>query len=315
MVETRDRTLNFGSMSLTEFNAYLAKEAQTLAKDRGETVDRIRKKIAFDFFLRRLISRAPGTYVLKGGYAIEVRFHVVRATKDIDLVVSRSSTGEASERHMPTAEQIRQNLVDHLAEPAGTDDRFVAFRLDPASSLIRGGGGGIQQSARMLIGTQKFTEFSIDLSLADIEHPIKRMQVLRPVIDGFAKEITCEILGDEQIWAEKLHAYLRQGDGFVARTKDFADLVLIGQRGFDFALCHRLIDEVFNYWLEDKATLTSLPLPPRTGDLLPHPPAAWRQAYARIAQDLGIPEDIDVAYEFVSGVFEKVIATQFANYP
>lgn len=260
MTNKENPAVNFAALSLPQLASFLAMEAQVLAKDRGEAVDRIRKKIAFDFLLRRLTSRAPGTYVLKGGYAIEVRFNVVRATKDIDLMTSRQLV--AGPVGQAASEQLRQDMVDHVAEPAGPDDRFVNFRIDSGINIIRGGGGGIQLSARMLVGTQRFTEFSIDLSLEDIKHPLRRPQVLRPLINGFAAGATCDLLGDEQIWAEKLHAYMRQGDGFSARTKDFADLVLLGQRGFDHALCHQLIKEVFTYWRQGDPGLSSLPLPP-----------------------------------------------------
>lgn len=49
--------------------SHLADKAASLAKERGEPIDRVRKKIAFDFLLHRLAVRAPGKYVLKGGYA------------------------------------------------------------------------------------------------------------------------------------------------------------------------------------------------------------------------------------------------------
>src|SRR5689334_13032626 len=87
---------SFSGMTPRMLLSHLADKAADLAKERGEPVDRVRKKIAFDFLLRRLAVRAPGKYVLKGGYAIELKFQVVRATKDLDIVTKRFAAAAAA---------------------------------------------------------------------------------------------------------------------------------------------------------------------------------------------------------------------------
>ena len=301
---------SFSSMTPRMLLSYLADNAAELAKARGEPVDRVRKKIAFDFLLHRLAVRAPGKYVLKGGYAIELKFQVVRATKDLDIVTKRFAAAAAAKDADAIAGLLRQRLVDHLAEPQGDEDRHVAFRLDEAPKVLAGGGGGAQFSVRMLIDRQRFTEFSIDLSLEDIRNQPTQTLPLRPLIDGFSKAATSKVVTDEQMFAEKLHAYMRHSDEYQARTKDFADLVLLAQRGLDHGRCKLLIKKVFTFWLSKSGRrgLKGLPPPPGSEDALQAPPESWRPAYERMAKELQIERDMDQAYRLVTTCLAEILA-------
>ena len=55
----------------------------------GNSLDlqRLRRQAAFGRFLARLLQHAQTDWVLKGGYAVELRFHTARATKDLDFTV------------------------------------------------------------------------------------------------------------------------------------------------------------------------------------------------------------------------------------
>ena len=57
----------------------------------SEQVDlnRLRRQVAFDRLLARLFLEEPPPWVLKGGYALELRFKAARSTVDIDLTVQR----------------------------------------------------------------------------------------------------------------------------------------------------------------------------------------------------------------------------------
>jgi hypothetical protein len=43
--------------------------------------------VSFDRLLARLFREEPAPWVLKGGYALELRFKAARATVDIDLTL------------------------------------------------------------------------------------------------------------------------------------------------------------------------------------------------------------------------------------
>src|SRR6476660_1710812 len=51
--------------------------------------NRLRRQISFDRLLARLFREEPAPWVLKGGYALELRFKTARATVDIDLTLQR----------------------------------------------------------------------------------------------------------------------------------------------------------------------------------------------------------------------------------
>ncbi len=55
----------------------------------AENVDlqRVRREVAFDRFLARLSSVPDSPWVLKGGYAMELRFKKARTTKDLDFTL------------------------------------------------------------------------------------------------------------------------------------------------------------------------------------------------------------------------------------
>ena len=52
-------------------------------------LNRLRRQVSFDRLLARLFREEPAPWVLKGGYALELRFKAARSTVDIDLTVQR----------------------------------------------------------------------------------------------------------------------------------------------------------------------------------------------------------------------------------
>ena len=68
------------------------------ARRDGVDLHRLRRQVAFDRLLARMFDSSQPVrdgWVLKGGYALEMRFHMARSTKDLDLTV-RSAHGHAS---------------------------------------------------------------------------------------------------------------------------------------------------------------------------------------------------------------------------
>ncbi len=52
-------------------------------------LNRLRRQVSFDRLLARLFREESAPWVLKGGYALELRFKAARSTVDIDLTVQR----------------------------------------------------------------------------------------------------------------------------------------------------------------------------------------------------------------------------------
>jgi len=69
----------------TDFRRSLEARLKVYADKNGQDLQRIRRKVAFERLLARIFHSESNTFVLKGGYAMELRLSSARATKDIDL--------------------------------------------------------------------------------------------------------------------------------------------------------------------------------------------------------------------------------------
>jgi hypothetical protein len=75
-------------------------------------INRLRRQVAFDRLLARLFRIDPAPWVLKAGYAFELRFRAARATVDIDLTVQRIAAATEADanqivsRHTPGCREL-----------------------------------------------------------------------------------------------------------------------------------------------------------------------------------------------------------------
>jgi hypothetical protein len=71
----------------------LEERLKRISREEGVDLQRLRRQVAFDRFLARLFHSAPSDWVLKGGYAMELRFQTARATRDLDFSVRIAMSG------------------------------------------------------------------------------------------------------------------------------------------------------------------------------------------------------------------------------
>ena len=91
------------------------------AERTGLSLARLRKRVAFELFLRRLVEVAPNRWVLKGALALDLRLDVVtRPTKDIDL--GRDDDEEAAIKDIAAAQQLH---LDDFFTFAAIENRGV----------------------------------------------------------------------------------------------------------------------------------------------------------------------------------------------
>ncbi|MFO7301829.1 MAG: nucleotidyl transferase AbiEii/AbiGii toxin family protein, partial [Acidobacteriota bacterium] len=95
-----------------------ALEARLLERAKRDNTDlqRLRRQVAFDRLLARLFSTdaAVRGWVLKGGYALELRFRQARTTRDLDLTITSGGINDGSVPSA-TAQPPRAIRVDSLA--------------------------------------------------------------------------------------------------------------------------------------------------------------------------------------------------------
>ncbi|HEY4831823.1 MAG TPA: nucleotidyl transferase AbiEii/AbiGii toxin family protein, partial [Waddliaceae bacterium] len=88
-------------------------------------LQRVRRTVAFDRLLARILNQRDSSFVLKGGYAMELRLSNARATKDIDLTcLQRLKEGQHS---------IKDLILDELKMLALRDlGDFFTYQIGDA---------------------------------------------------------------------------------------------------------------------------------------------------------------------------------------
>jgi hypothetical protein len=88
--------------------------------------NRLRRKVSFDRLLARLFREESAPWVLKGGYALELRFKAARSTVDIDLTIERLTKSAGGDQN-----QIVREMLQSAADICLGD--WFEFVLGPPS--------------------------------------------------------------------------------------------------------------------------------------------------------------------------------------
>jgi len=234
----------------------------------GVPLVRMRKMIAFDRFLARLVQAQPGQWVVKGGLALQLRMgQRARTTKDIDLLM---------------LDQQRE-VYPRLRE-AGMlvlDDWFSFEVSHPALSATEDFGGDRYQLLSLLDG-RRFEGFHLDVGIGDsLVEPVDYLQT--PSLLAFAgfspTRVPCYPI-TQQI-AEKLHACTRTFQtGGSSRVKDYVDILLLASMGpIEGKRLREAMTATF-------AVRQTHPLPVE----MPKPPSGWERPFQRLAVEVQLEQ-------------------------
>ena len=149
------------------FRRALEDRLQDIAGKESVDLQRLRRKVAFDRLLGRLFRVGQSLalpWVLKGGYAMELRIKAARTTKDIDLTMRSASS--SSEK-----QDDKKNLVvlEKLQEAAAFrgDDFFVYTIGEPISDLDAAPYGGARFPVEARLDGRVFVGFHLDVGIGD----------------------------------------------------------------------------------------------------------------------------------------------------
>ena len=269
------------------FRMALEQRLKDRAGGDGAHLARDRKRVAFDRLLARLLTVAGGRWLLKGGFALDLRLAArARATKDVDIEW-RAEEGE---------------LLDTLLDAADHDaDDFFVFSIERTGVPEDRLGGSYRFRVTASLAGREFETFLLDVGLRS-DDALATETLKTDNLLGFADidPVEVDTVPLELQVAEKLHAYTRRYEGGrpSTRAKDLVDLALIAElQSLDAAALRREVKTIF--------TLRDTHAPPGT---LPPPPTEWAVPYRRLAEEVGAPVALEAGHRDAAALLDPVLA-------
>jgi hypothetical protein len=274
------------------FRQALEQRLKTRAGGHEARLVRDRKRVAFDRLLARLAATAPDRWLLKGGFALDLRLaERARATKDIDI------DWQAAE----------DELLDTLIEAAERDmSDFFSFGIERTGPPEDRLGGSHRFRVSAILAARQFETFLLDGGFRP-ESTTQTDTLRTPDLLSFAgiEPVSIRVIPLGLKGAERLHACNRfyEGTRSSTRAKDLIDLVLIAELfTLDAVTLRATIKETF--------TSRGTHHPPPS---LPPPPQEWRIPYRQLAQDVGVAEDLDAGHAIAAALLVPILEGEIAH--
>lgn len=268
------------------FRQALEQRLKDAAAGDGARLARDRKRVAFDRLLARLAAAAPDRWLLKGGFALDLRLaERARATKDIDIDW-QAGEDELLDALIDAANSDAGDFFSFAIERAGTpDDRLAGSRRFRITATLAG---------------RSFDTFLLDASFR--RQPVPQIEMLTtPDFLAFAdiEPVTVRAIPLELQIAEKLHAYTRTYEGArpSTRAKDLVDLALIAELStLDADALQRAIDATFT----ERASHD----PPAS---LASPPPDWRAPFGQLAESVGVAPVLESGHAVAAALLDPIL--------
>jgi len=280
--------------SAAAFRIALETRLKKSAMEEGVDLQRVRRQVAFDRFLSRLFALPDAPWLLKGGYAMELRVKAARTTRDIDLALKQIPSLAAG------WEASAETVLEMLREAAGTDsqDYFIFLIGEAVQDLNAAPYGGARFPVEARLAGRTFVKFHLDVSAGDV---LREPYQLLPSRDwlGFAgiSAAPFPAISSEEQFAEKVHAYTLPREGREnSRVRDLVDLVLlIEQSRLDVVRLRTAIRETFQRRNTHEAPHALTP-----------PPASWSGPFAEMAQECKLDPEIDKQFSKVEHFYRTL---------
>lgn len=271
--------------SAAAFRVALEDRLKRWAQVEGIDLLRLRRQAAFDRLLCRLFAEADAPWLLKGGYAMELRLKTARTTRDIDLAMRRLPVASAD------WDANVADVLESLREAGNLDlqDFFTFVFGDAMQDLDAAPSGGARFPVEARLAGRTFAKFHLDVSAGDVLREPYEALSGRDWL-GFAGIAGTKFsaVSPEEQFAEKLHAYTLPRVGREnTRVKDLVDLVLLIERTqLDATRLPNAIRETFQ-----RRKTHEIP-----SELIP-PPDTWVSPFSELATECSL--EVDMAKHFV----------------
>lgn len=255
----------------------------------GLGLARLRKRVAFELFLHRLVAVAPNRWVLKGALALDFRFDSpTRPTRDMDL--GRADDEEAAVEDLAAAQQLGLDdfftFVVRRTDALDDTDDFRAIRFHVTAELAG----------------RVFDQFVVDVGFTDsISWTPDAIETSDLLSFAGIERVRIPALPLPQHVAEKVHAYTRKygaTERESTRPKDLVDILLIASsEPLDAASLRKALVVTFEERQQQ-------PLPAS----LPPPPTPWEEPYRRLASDVEVEPALDKAFADAAAFLDPILA-------
>lgn len=268
--------------SANAFRRALEDRLKQLAKAEKIELQNLFRATAFDRLLARLFARPDAPWVLKGGYALELRIKEARATRDIDLAL-REALGK--DCGTPLNDAIFAAL--RTASETVLED-FFSFTVAPAMMELAGAPyGGARFPVEARLDGRAFVKFHLDVGAGDVVlAPLETTEGHDWLKFAGIPAGKFPTISREQHFAEKIHAYTMPRNVPNTRFRDLVDMVLLIRMDLDVKKTAAALAATFK-------RRNTHPVPKK----LAPPPEAWTAPFVKLAEECGLSTRIDVAYE------------------
>lgn len=257
----------------------------------GADLSRNRKRVAFDRLLVRLHAVAEDRWVLKGGFALDLRLAArARSTKDVDI------EWRAAEAEMA------DSLLDAADHDAGD---FFVLSIERTGTPSDRLGGAHRFRVSSSLANRPFETFILDVGpRVDGSTGVETLRTDDFLAFAEIEPIEIPAVPLELQIAEKLHAYTQiyEGGRTSTRVKDLVDLALIAELSpLDAVALRREIGSVFDR--------RAAPVPRS----LPSPPSEWALPFRRLAEEVGISAELSAGHREAAAMLDPVLGGEVTN--
>jgi len=254
----------------------------------GTAIQRMRKRVAIERFLARLQASPDSPWLLKGAFALDLRFRDrARTTKDLDLGSDISLLGKAPLESAEIAGRLRQ-AADHPVA-----DFFVFGSPGEGEEIVQEPGA---RAYRFIVyaalAGRPFEEFRVDIATRpELVAPIEEVPESDSLAFAGIAPVRFRAISLSQQFAEKLHAFTFPWENREnTRVKDLVDLTLMLEKAPPEPGAARVaVQAIF-------AGRGTHAIPAQ----IPDPPATWVGSYGMLAKEIRLAHvAMDEATEFL----------------
>ena len=244
----------------------------------GEPLIRLRKRITFERFMVRLQEKNDSPWILKGGFALELRLgERARMTKDLDLGVDLGyfHTTEVS----PAI--VARKLREDVSLPNEDSFTFIVPEVGEQDLSIPGV-KAFRYTVEARLDGRRFETNRIDVGFGDpLIPPFDTLESSDLLSFANIPRATLRTTSRAQHFAEKVHALTRPWEDRInTRVKDLADIILLLNLGLsETQVVKKMITEIF-------ASRKTHEIP----NVIEPPPTTWTSSFSAMAKELEIAE-------------------------